>query len=357
MNMHDVTRWLGSGLMITALMLSAPAESATKPRIKILATGGTIAGAQASQSEYGYKSGSFNVQDLINAVPQMKDIADITGEQIVNIGSQDMNDEVWLKLANRLNEVLAAKDTDGVVITHGTDTAEETSYFLNLVVKSDKPIVLVGSMRPATAISADGPMNLYNAMAVAADPAAKGRGVLVVLNDMIHAAREITKTNTSSLETFVSENRGPAGLVNTGKITWFEMPAGRHGNKSEFTIKGVTTLPRVDVIYAHANMSTDLIDAAVKNGAKGLVIAGVGDGNMTQKALDTCGAAAKNGVVIVRSSRLPSGLTYRNNEVNDDKYGFVASLELNPPKSRVLLQQALLKTSDVKEIQRMFREY
>jgi L-asparaginase len=194
-------------------------------------------------------------------------------------------------------------------------------------------------------------------MAVAADPNAKGRGVLVVLNDMIHAAREITKTNTSSLETFVSENRGPAGLVNTGKITWFEVPAGRHGSKSEFTIKGLTTLPRVDVIYAHANMSTDLIDAAIKNGAKGLVIAGVGDGNMTQKALDTCGAAAKNGVVIVRSSRLPSGLTYRNNEVNDDKYGFVASLELNPPKSRVLLQQALLKTSDVKEIQRMFREY
>jgi L-asparaginase len=357
MNMHNVTRQLGSVLVIAALALAAPAESATKPRIKILATGGTIAGAQASQSEYGYKSGSFNVQDLINAVPQMKDLADISGEQIVNIGSQDMNDEVWLKLANRLNDVLAAKDTDGVVITHGTDTAEETGYFLNLVVKSDKPVVLVGSMRPATAISADGPMNLYNAMAVAADPSAKGRGVLVVLNDMIHAAREITKTNTSSLETFVSENRGPAGLVNTGKITWFEVPAGRHGTKSEFTVKGLTTLPRVDIIYAHANMSTDLIDAAVKNGAKGLVIAGVGDGNMTQKALDACAAATKNGVVIVRSSRLPSGLTYRNNEVNDDKYGFVASLELNPPKSRVLLQQALLKTSDVKDIQRMFREY
>jgi L-asparaginase len=357
MNMQHMIRRLGIALMLGALAVSAAAEAATRPRIKILATGGTIAGAQTSQSEYGYTSGSFNVQDLINAVPQMKDLADISGEQIVNIGSQDMNDEVWLKLANRLTEVLAANDTDGVVITHGTDTVEETAYFLDLVVKSDKPIVLAGSMRPATAISADGPMNLYNAMAIASDPQAKGRGVLVALNDTIHAAREITKTNTSSIQTFESVNRGPAGLVNTGKITWFEVPGGRRGSKSEFTIKGLTTLPRVDIIYAHANMSTDLIDAAVKHGARGLVIAGVGDGNMTQKALDACAAAAKSGVVIVRSSRLPSGLTYRNNEVNDDKYGFVASLELNPPKSRVLLQQALLKTTEVKDIQRMFREY
>jgi L-asparaginase len=357
MNAQRKIRSWGLALLALVLAVSAQSALAAKPRIKILATGGTIAGAQASQAEYGYKSGSFNVQDLINAVPQMKELADISGEQIVNIGSQDMNDEVWLKLATRLNEVLAASDTDGVVITHGTDTVEETAYFLDLVVKSDKPVVLVGSMRPATAISADGPMNLYNGMAIAADPRAKGRGVLVALNDQIHAAREVVKTNTSSVETFHSLNRGPAGLVNTGKITWFEVPAGRRGGKSEFAIKGLTTLPRVDIIYAHANMSPDLIDAAIAKGAQGLVIAGVGDGNMTQKALDTCAAAAKKGVVIVRSSRLASGLTYRNNEVNDDKYGFVASLELNPAKSRVLLQQALLKTKDVKEIQRMFTEY
>ena len=357
MNTQHIIRYLWVALLTSALALSAPAAEAAKPRIKILATGGTIAGAQASQSEYGYKSGAFNVQDLINAVPQMKDLADITGEQIVNIGSQDMNDEVWLKLAKRVNEVLAQPDVDGVVITHGTDTVEETSYFLDLVVKSDKPVVLVGSMRPATAISADGPMNLYNGMAIASDPRAKGRGVLVALNDVIHAAREVTKTNTSSVDTFHSLNRGPAGYVNTGKITWFEVPAGRRGSKSEFSIADAKALPRVDIIYAHANMSPDLIDAAVAKGAKGLVIAGVGDGNMTQYALERCAAAAKSGVVIVRSSRLPSGLTYRNNEVDDDKYGFVASLELNPPKSRVLLQEALLKTKDVKEIQRMFSEY
>ena len=356
MNTQRIIRHLCIALLSSALALSVQTAEAAKPRIKILATGGTIAGAQTSQAEYGYKSGSFNVQDLINAVPQMKDLADITGEQIVNIGSQDMNDDVWLKLAKRLNEVLAQPDVDGVVITHGTDTLEETSYFLDLVVKSDKPVVMVGSMRPATAISADGPMNLYNAMAIAADPRAKGRGVLVELNDTIFAAREVIKTNTSSVQTFSSANRGPAGLVNTGKITWFGVPSGRRGAKSEFSINDVNALPRVDIIYAHANMSTDLIDAAVKNGAKGLVIAGVGDGNMTQKALERCDAAAKSGVVIVRSSRLPTGLTYRNNEVNDDKYGFVASLELNPAKSRVLLQQALLQTKDVKEIQRMFSE-
>ena len=170
MNTQRLTRYLSAVALASALAISAPTALAAKPRITILATGGTIAGAQKSQAEYGYQSGAFNVQNLIDAVPQMKDLADIKGEQIVNIGSQDMNDEVWLKLAARLNEVLAAPDVDGVVITHGTDTVEETGYFLDLVVKSDKPVVMVGSMRPATAISADGPMNLYNAMAIAADP-------------------------------------------------------------------------------------------------------------------------------------------------------------------------------------------
>jgi L-asparaginase len=200
-------------------------------------------------------------------------------------------------------------------------------------------------------------MNLYNGVAVAADPQAKGRGVLVVLNDSVHAARYVTKTNTSNVETFKSLNRGPAAIVNTGKITWLEVPAGRRGAQSEFSIDGANALPRVDILYAHANMSEDLIDAAVANGARGLVIAGVGDGNMTQKALDHVAAAAKKGVVVVRSSRLQSGLTYRNNEVNDDQLGLVASLELNPAKARVLLQQALLKTKDPREIQRMFAEY
>src|SRR5262245_32134707 len=221
MSTQRVMRCVGSALLAGVLAISAQAALAAKPRIKILATGGTIAGAQASQAEYGYKSGAFKVEDLINAVPQMKEIADITGEQVVNIGSQDMNDEVWLKLGKRVNEVLAGADTDAIVITHGTDTMEETSYFLDLVTKSDKPVVLVGSMRPATGISADGPMNLYTAVAVASDPKAKGRGVLVVINDTIHSARNVAKVNTANVEAFKSPNRGPAGIVNTGKINWF----------------------------------------------------------------------------------------------------------------------------------------
>jgi len=335
----------------------AAAEAADLPRIRVLATGGTIAGAQASATDYGYKSGAYDVNSLINAVPNLGKLAVITGEQVANIGSQDMNDEVWLKLAKRVNESLASADVDGVLITHGTDTLEETSYFLTLVVKSDKPVVMVGSMRPATAISADGPGNIYNGVAVAADPRAKGKGTLVLLNDQFHYARNVVKTDTTSVQTFASLNRGPAGLVHTGTVEWFEPMDRKIGAATEFSVDGLTQLPRVDIIYAHANMSADLIDAAVRNGAKGIVVAGVGDGNMTTPALEALKKAAKQGIVVVRSTRLPMGLTLRNNEVNDDEMGFVASGELNPPKSRVLLQLALTKTKDPVQIQKMFYEY
>ena len=281
----------------------------------------------------------------------------ISGEQVVNIGSQDMNDEVWLQLAKALSAALAKSDVDGALITHGTDTLEETSYFLSLVTKSPKPVVMVGSMRPATAISADGPGNIYNGVAVAADPKAKGRGTLVSLNDEFHYARNIVKTDTTSVQTFESINRGPAGLVHTGTVEWFEPMDKKVGAQTEFSVDGLDKLPRVDIIYAHANMSADLIEAAVKNGAKGIVVAGVGDGNMTTPALDALKKAAASGVVVVRSTRLPKGLVLRNNEVNDDEMGFVASGELNPAKSRVLLQLALTKTSDPKRIQAMFYEY
>ena len=223
--------------------------------------------------------------------------------------------------------------------------------------KSDKPVVMVGSMRPATATSADGPANIYNGVAVAISPQAKGRGTLVALNDQFHYARNVVKTDTTSVQTFQSLNRGPAGLVNTGKVEWFQPMDKKVGKAAEFSVDSLDKLPRVDILYAHANMSPDLIDAAVRNGAKGLVIAGVGDGNMTTAALDAVTKAAKGGVVVVRSSRLPMGVTLRNNEVNDDKLGLVASGELNPPKSRVLLQLALTKTTDVKRIQAMFYEY
>lgn len=333
---------------------SAPAPALRS--VKILATGGTIAGA-GSAGSYGYTSGEFKVEDLIKAVPNLDKVARLSGEQVANIGSQDMNDDVWLKLAGRTNELLSSNTVDGVVITHGTDTMEETAYFLDLVVKSDKPVVLVGSMRPATAISADGPANLYNGVSVASSPASRGRGVVVVLNDAIHAARNVTKTNTTNVETFESPNRGQAGVVNSGSVTWFEPMDKRHTTQSEFSVRGMTALPRVDVIYAHANMDGSLIQAALDRGARGLVIAGVGDGNMSKSALDALAGAVKNGVVVVRSTRLPSGLVLRNNEVDDDKMGFVASGELNPGKSRVLLQLALTKTRDPRAVQRFFDTY
>jgi L-asparaginase len=333
------------------------AQGKKLPHIVILATGGTIAGSADSKTSVGYTSGAVTVDVLINAVPTLKDIARFSGEQIASIGSQDMSDAVWLKLANRINEILPADTVDGIVITHGTDTMEETAYFLQLVVKSAKPVVLTGSMRPSTALSADGPLNIFNAVAIAGDPAATGRGVLVAGNDDIHSARDITKTNTTSVQTFLSPQYGLIGTTLYGKQTFFRVPYRKHTTSSEFSVKGITAMPRVDVIYANSDMSADLIDAAVKLGAKGIVIAGVGDGNMTTPALDALTRAAKAGVVCVRSTRVPTGRTWRNSEINDDKLGLVASGELNPSKARILLKLALMKTKDIAQIQKMFEEY
>ncbi len=344
-------------ILVVVQVLPAQTQGKKLPHIVIIATGGTIAGSADSKTSVGYTSGAVTVDALIAAVPTVKDIARITGEQVSSIGSQDMSDAVWLKLANRVNAALAADTVDGVVITHGTDTMEETAYFLQLVVKSKKPVVLTGSMRPSTALSADGPLNIYNAVAIAADPAAAGRGVLVAANDDIHSARDITKTNTTDVQTFDSPEYGLIGTTLYGKQTYFRGPYKKHTVGSDFSVKDVKALPRVDVIYACADMSPDLIDAAVKNGAKGIVVAGVGDGNMTTPALDALARAAKAGVVCVRSSRLPSGRTWRNSEINDDKMGLVASGELNPAKARVLLKLSLMKTNDVAQIQKFFEEY
>jgi len=336
---------------------SVQAQSGKKPKVVIVATGGTIAGSAESQTSAGYQSGAVGVDILINAVPQLKDIAEVTGEQVASIGSQDMNDEVWLKLAKKVNEILAKPDVNGVAITHGTDTMEETAYFLNLTVKSDKPVVLTGSMRPSTAMSADGPLNIYNAVAIAADPAARGRGVMVAVDDDIHSAHDIIKFHATDVATMRSGEAGLLGVTLFGKNTWYRMPTEVHTSKSEFNISNVNALPRVDIIYAHANMSPDIITSAVEKGAKGLVIAGVGDGNMTAPALEAAKAAAAQGVVVVRSSRTNGGIIRRNVEVNDDQLGTVTSMELNPGKARVLLQLALLKTKDPKTIQGYYDRY
>jgi len=348
-----------SKLVVIAVVLSALTSAAQqkKPNVIILATGGTIAGAAASGTQAGYTSGAVTIDAMIAAVPGIKDLANIRGEQISNVGSQDMSFNIMLTLAKRINELLAKSDVDGVVVTHGTDTMEETAFFLNLVVKSNKPVVLVGSMRPSTAVSADGPLNLYEAVAVAADPKAGGRGVLVVMNDWIEGAHSLTKTSTTAVQTFMSPLRGLVGVSAYGKNDYFNNPEWKHTTGSEFDVTTVTRFPRVDVIFACADMSPDLIDAAVANGAAGIVIAGVGNGNMNKASLEAAERAAKKGVVIVRSSRVPTGSVGRNVEVNDDEMGFVASDELNPQKARILLMLALLKPRSTVEIQQLFLTY
>jgi L-asparaginase len=349
----EITVAIMLGMVIAAHAEEVPA----KPQIVILATGGTIAGSAETQTQAGYTSGQVGVDVLLAAVPQISDLAEVRGEQISNVGSQDMSDAIWLKLANRINELMASDEVDGIVITHGTDTIEETAYFLHLVVKGEKPVVLTAAMRPSTALSADGPLNIFNAVAVAADPEAAGRGVLIVANDDIHGARSITKTSTTDVQTFRSPESGLIGVSLYGVNRYFRFPYRAHTSAGEFSLEGVKALPRVDVVYVTADFSPDLIDSAVSKGAKGLVTAGVGNGNMTSATLEAVKRARKKGVVVVRSTRVPGGAVGRNVEVDDDEIGTVASGELNPAKARVLLKLALLKTKDPAKIQDYFETY
>jgi len=331
--------------------------AAQRPRITVLATGGTIAGAEAPRPRPGYRSAVFSIRSLIAAAPGIGSLARLHAVHVASIGSQDMGEAVWRALARRAQSALDNPGTAGVVVTHGTDTMEETAYFLNLVLRTAKPVVLVGAMRPATAMSADGPMNLYNAVATAAHPDAGGRGVLVVANDEIHFAREVAKTNTTQVGTFKSTHRGLAGLVSSARIHFYGTPVRRHTVESAFAIPRRAALPRVDIVYAHAGMGRDLIDAAVRAGARGLVIAGVGNGNLGAQARAAAVAAARAGLAVVRSSRTGGGIVERNVEMDDDRLGFIAADELNPQKARILLMLGLTRTRAPAELQEMFYTY
>lgn len=330
---------------------------AQRPNIHILATGGTIAGAGGSAVKTNYKAGQVAIGTLLDAVPQVKKIANVTGEQIVRIGSQDMTDDVWLKLANRINELLATDNCDGIVITHGTDTMEETAYFLNLTVNSNKPVVLVGAMRPSTSMSADGPLNLYNAVVVAASKNSKNRGVTVVMNGEILGAHNVLKTNTVNVQTFQSPNSGAIGYVLNGKANYSLSPIKKHTVNSIFSVKGLTQLPKVGIVYSYSNIEADMVEPMLKSGYKGIVHAGVGNGNIHKNIFPILERAVDKGIAVVRSTRVPTGPTTLDAEVDDAKYHFVASQELNPQKARVLLMLALTKTHDWKQIQKYFNEY
>lgn len=332
------------------------AGSAEKPNVMILATGGTIAGnAAEGTATTGYKAGALGIDVLLEAVPAIRDYAQVNGEQIAALDSKDMSDEVWLKLARRANELLAREDVDGIVITHGTDTLEETAYFLNLTVHSKKPVVITGAMRPATAISADGPMNLLNAVRLAACPQAYDRGVLVCLNDQIDSARNVTKTHTTSVDTFKSP-LGPIGCMNDGHPTFYNRVDRRHAGNTEFDVMSAAKLPYVKIIYGHANDDALFVDAAVKAGAQGIVYAGTGNGSIHQDAEEALARASKAGIVVVRSTRAGSGTVIPAEQSYSDA-GFLNGDSLNPQKCRILLQLALMQTTDRSRIQEMFYEY
>lgn len=329
-----------------------------KKNIVILATGGTIAGtASCSEETLSYTSGVLSIDKMICELPALQQIANVQGEQIAQIDSCDMTHDLWLTLAKRANALLALDTVDGLVITHGTDTLEETAYFLNLVIKSQKPVVLVGAMRPATAISTDGPRNLYDGVVLAASEQAYGSGVLVCLNDTINYSRDVTKTNTSLQDTFKAPELGYLGYIQGSIPYFYRYPARKHTLATEFDVATIQKLPQVDIIYSYVGCSALMAEAAVAAGAQGLIYAGLGNGGMSEDMEKSLAHLAQQGTVIVRSSRVANGIVARNGAVSDDMHHFVAGDSLNPQKARVLLMLALTKTKKPLEIQQLFWTY
>ncbi|MDO5017133.1 MAG: L-asparaginase 2 [Porphyromonas sp.] len=330
------------------------AAYAQKPHVHILATGGTIAGAGSSATGSQYTAGQVAIGTLLDAVPEINDVAEVTGEQIVNIGSQDMSDEVWLTLAKRINEIFANNEADAVVITHGTDTMEETAFFLSLTIKEPKPVILVGAMRSSTAMSADGPLNLYNAVVAAADQASQNRGVMVCMNNKLLSAPTVCKMNTTDVETFQAPGYGPVGYVFGGKVTYSMVAGMPRGSRIVFDVNELTSLPKVGIVYSYSNIEADMVEPMLENGYKGIIHAGVGNGNIHKNVFPVLEQARENGIIVVRSTRVPTGSTTLDAEVDDNAYRFVASQSLNPQKARVLLSLSLTTTDDWQIIQKYF---
>src|SRR5262245_9676216 len=335
------------------------------PLVWVLSTGGTIAGQGASSTSLSeYKSGTLLGEELVKAVPEIRQYSNVKVEQLFNVASPDLTLGNWLTLAKRVNGIFAEDpNVAGIVITHGTNTLEETAYFLNLTIKHDRPVVLVGAQRPATAISSDGPLNLLNAIRTASAPDARGKGVLIVMNDEINGARDVTKTNTYRVETFRSPELGFLGYVDADKVTFYRASTRRHTWNSEFDVSAIQELPKVDIVYSYIEPNTSLLQPLIMSGTKGIVFAGTGAGSVsktersTLKALLSSTAGSKP--VLVRSSRVGNGrvieLVAARQEY--DSLGIIPADNLNPQKARILLMLALTKTTDVSEIKRMFSEY
>jgi L-asparaginase len=329
------------------------------PKVVVLSTGGTIAGRGTSSTALSeYRAGEVLGEDLVAAVPEIGQYADVRVEQIANIGSTNLTVAHWLQLARRIDAIFSSEsDVSGVVVTHGTNTMEETAYFLHLTVRHDRPVVLVGAQRPSTAISADGPLNLLSAIRTAASPEARGKGALVVLNDEINGAREVTKSNTYRAETFRSGELGFLGYVDADRVCFYRASTRRHTARSEFDLAELTNLPKVGILYSYLEPDTAPMHALVDAGAEGIVVAGTGAGGLTdaERAAVKELAASGRRPVIVRASRTGNGRVIARGEY--DAEGMVAGDNLNPQKCRILLMLALTRTRDLTEIRRMFAEY
>jgi glutamin-(asparagin-)ase len=346
------------GLVFT--LLAASVSLYAKNNVVVVATGGTIAGAGASSANSAtYTAAKVPVDGLINAVPQLKDLANVSGIQALQIASENITDKELLSLARQVNDLVKKPSVNGVVITHGSDTLEETAFFLNLVIQTDKPIVLVGSMRPSTALSADGPLNLYSAVAVASSDEAKNKGVFIVMNDSIFAARDTTKGINIHTDAFVSQ-WGALGTIVEGKPYWFRNSVKRQTNSSEFNIENIKgdQLPLVQIVYGSSSMTPEAYLAYAKAGTKAIIHAGTGNGSVPNYIVPTLKQLHdEQGIHIIRSSRVAQGFVLRNAEQPDEKYGWIAAHDLNPQKARILAALSLTKTNDAKEIQRMFWQY
>lgn len=358
MRISKLEPWLaGLAFALLASVASVASAQPAKPTVVVLATGGTIAGAGASAlNSATYAAAKVPVDKLLAGLPELANVATVKGEQVFQIASESFTNEQLLTLARRVSALVKQSDVDGIVVTHGTDTLEETAYFLNLVIRSSKPIVVVGSMRPGTALSADGALNLYDAVVVAASKDSAGKGVLVTMNDEIQSGRDVSKNVNIKTNAFTSQ-WGPLGMVVEGKNYWFRAPVKRHTAGSEFNIDEITTLAPVDIVYSYGNVPRTAFDAVGKSGIKALVHGGPGNGSVADRIVPVLQELRGQGVHIIRSSRVPDGFVLRNAEQPDDKYDWVAAHDLRPQKARILAAVALTKTSDTKELQRIFWEY
>jgi glutamin-(asparagin-)ase len=349
-------RVLAAGAALLAASAIAQAQQAL-PNVMILATGGTIAGAGASAiNSATYAAAKVGVEKLIAGLPELSKVANVKGEQVFQVASESLTNDNLLTLAKRVSALVKQSDVDGVVITHGSDTLEETAYFLTLTVHTNKPIVVVGSMRPGTALSADGALNLYNAVNVAGSKDAMGKGVLVTMNDDINTARDVSKSINIKTNAFSSQ-WGPLGMIVEGKNYWFRAPVKRHTMNSEFDIDKITALPPVEIAMGYEGVASTAIDALGKSGIKALIHAGTGNGSVADRIVPNLQKVREGGVVVIRSARVPDGFVIRNAEQPDDKYDWVVAHDLRPQKARILAMVALTKTSDTKELQRIFWEY